>query len=68
MTRLTLDPVIQRQLTACGEQVVLCDIAGRTLGYFVPAEISQTNETWMSNAVDRGGISTEELIRRLEAL
>jgi hypothetical protein len=38
MVKITLEGALAARLAGAGEPVELCDVAGRTLGYFTPAD------------------------------
>jgi hypothetical protein len=60
MTKVVIDQSIRSKFSNLGEQIELCDEAGRTLGYFLPAELHrQLLRAWAETQ-----ISEEELERR----
>lgn len=60
MTRLVLDSAMRSKLIDLDCEVEFCDEAGRTLGYFLPAELhGETLREWAQSEV-----SEEELERR----
>ncbi|HEV2968994.1 MAG TPA: hypothetical protein VGY55_03325 [Pirellulales bacterium] len=60
MTKVVIDKSIRSTFSNLGEQIELCDETGRTLGYFLPAELHrQLLRAWAETQ-----ISDEELERR----
>ncbi len=39
MKKVTLDSALQSKLNGLGEELEVCDEAGKTLGHFLPAEL-----------------------------
>jgi hypothetical protein len=80
MDKMTLDSTLRAQLLQSGGQVELCDETGRTVGFFVPARQLDQSAVydWLRTQVsddeleqgrrEAGGISTAELLQRLEKL
>jgi hypothetical protein len=79
MDKIVLDTDIAGQLSQVHAHVQLCDPTGNTLGYFVPAAehdreaYEQAKLLWTDEEVEElskqeGGISTDELLRRLSKL
>ena len=60
MTRLILDPTIRTKLTDLSKQIEVCDEDGRTVGYFLPADIHRE----LIRAWSESQVSDEELDRR----
>ena len=81
MNRIVLNDDLANQLLASGEQVALYDSSEKLLGYFRPSgETPMTPEMlqWAKEQIsdeeldrrmqNKRGISTEELLKRLNAL
>jgi hypothetical protein len=60
MTRVVIDQLIRSKFSNLAEQVELCDETGRTVGYFLPAELHHE----LLRAWAKSDISDEELERR----
>jgi hypothetical protein len=79
MEKLALDTAVADQLVLTGQHVPICNPSGQTLGYFVPAAehdrelYKQAHALWTDEEIEElskqtGGITTEELLRRLSEL
>jgi hypothetical protein len=78
--RVALDATLRAQLLQFRGQVELCDETGQTVGFFVPARQSDqcAAYAWLRTQVsddelekarqEPGGISTADLLQRLERL
>jgi hypothetical protein len=60
MTRVVIDQSIRSKLNDLGGQIDLCDEAGRTVGYFLPADLHHK----LILAWAKADVSDEELERR----
>jgi hypothetical protein len=60
MTRVVIDQSIRSKLNDLGQQIELCDESGRTVGYFLPAELHHK----LLRAWAMAEVSDEELERR----
>jgi hypothetical protein len=79
MEKLVLDTAVADQLASTGHHVPICNPSGQTLGYFVPAAehdreaYRQAHLLWTDEEVETlskqaGGVTTEQLLRRLSEL
>ena len=81
MNRILLDDAVTKELAEAGERVTLCDSQGHVLGYFQPAGPQRVTPEMLQWAKDQisdeeldrrsqqpGGISTDELLDRLNRL
>ena len=76
MTRIVVDDSLLNRLQNLAGELVFCDEAGRTLGYFLPAGGSDADlygwarSEFTDDELERarrepGGISTDDLLRTL---
>jgi hypothetical protein len=79
MERLVLDSSIGFQLAQASDRVELCDAAGHTIGYFLPAfkptpemiewfEAQSTEEERQRRRAEPNGRTTAEVLDRLKQL
>jgi hypothetical protein len=60
MGRIVLDPFLRTRLNGLGEQLEVCDEAGKTIGHFLPESVYRE----LLIAWSRLNLSDEELERR----
>jgi hypothetical protein len=79
MNKLVLDPTLGSQLNAVNGEVELCDQTGRTLGYFLPAQMRNrilydwAKAQFTDEELDRaeqqtGGMTTAQMLEWLNTL
>jgi 3-hydroxyacyl-CoA dehydrogenase len=79
MGKLVLDKAMQSKLATVSGVAELCDEQGRTVGYYVSAEVYQqfprvrimpeiTDEELEEARREEGGVTTEELLAYLKSL
>ena len=78
MNRVILDKALRAKLTTLDDELELCDESGRTLGYFMPADLHHrlwyewartqfTDEELERASQESGGYTNAELRDRLKA-
>jgi len=79
MEKLVVDTIVADQLASTGQHVPICNSSGQTVGYFVPAAehdrelYREARAMWTDEEIETlskqsGGITTEQLLRRLSEL
>jgi hypothetical protein len=79
MNKLVLDPAVRSQLNGLNGEVELCDEEGRTVGFFVPANLRErlwydwAKAQFTDDELERarrqpGGRTTAEVLERLRKL